>query len=127
MKIAVCILDTTLTLLRKIPLRLPTFPVSLLNRQTPASKGQYTPVGVAPGNHSSSLLMGLLLEEGATNQVLCAHVSLLKEASPMHISQLSNHTDLHTVGLSTLHLIVHKLVSTPHHVHSLVTTGLTPH
>ena len=34
MMIAVCTADTTLTWLRKIPLHLPTFPVSLLNLQT---------------------------------------------------------------------------------------------
>ena len=125
MMIAVCMLDTTLTLLRKTPLHLPTFPVSLLNLQMPASKCHCTLGGVVAGSRSS-LLMGLLLEEGATKQVLCPHVSLLQEASPMHHNQLSNCTDLHAVGLPTLHLIVHKLVSTMHHVHSLVTTGLIP-
>jgi len=54
--------------------------------------------GLGAGSRSS-LLMGLLLEEGATKQVLCPHVSLLQEASPMHHNQLSNCTDLHAVGL----------------------------
>ena len=77
MIIAVCKVDPTLTLLRKIPLRLPTFPVSLLSLKTPATKCQCTPVAVAAGNHSSSLLMGLLLEEGTTKQVLCPYIFLL--------------------------------------------------